>query len=339
MTFGSILCPIDFSAHARHALRYAAGLARRFGGRLTVLFVNDPLLLAVASPTAAAEREFVGRTRDELARFIDRTLGTRQTDRERTGIAVSTGNPAARILHEAKRGRHDLVVVGTHGLSGVQRLFFGSTTEQVLHHATVPVLAVPPARRRRVRDPAAVTRVLVPIDLAGEWQSDAIHGAAVARAFDAELVLLHVLAPVQTPPWLAPGSARHSRPRSERAERALARAASRLPHAVRTSCTVAVGNPAHEIARLARDPSTLVVMSLRGTAGMWGRRGSIAYHVLTEATTPVLALPRRPIGGSLARRLARAVTGLLSARDRIEIAGIDALLAVASGRGRGRVRR
>jgi hypothetical protein len=80
---------------------------------------------------------------------------------------------------------------------------------------------------------------------------------------------------------------------------------------------------------------TLVVMSLRGGAGVWGaRRGSIAYHVLTHSSTPVLTLPRRRLGGPFTARLSKAVAGALRERDRIEIAGIDALLSGASTRTR-----
>ena len=74
-----------------------------------------------------------------------------------------------------------------------------------------------------------------------------------------------------------------------------------------------------------------LAMSLRGTGGIWGRRGAIAYHVLTHAATPVLGLPRRQLGGPLATRLRRAVNKTLLARDRIEMAGIDALLSAGSG--------
>ena len=68
-------------------------------------------------------------------------------------------------------------------------------------------------------------------------------------------------------------------------------------------------------------------MALRGSGGVWGSRlGSIAYQVLTHSAAPALALPRRRLGGRFSARVAKAITGLLSERDRIEIAGIEALL-------------
>ena len=84
---------------------------------------------------------------------------------------------------------------------------------------------------------------------------------------------------------------------------------------------------AQEIAQLTTGRRSLVVMALRGSGGVWGaRRGSIAYQVLTHSAAPALALPRRRLGGRFSARVAKAITGLLSERDRIEIAGIEALL-------------
>jgi hypothetical protein len=78
-------------------------------------------------------------------------------------------------------------------------------------------------------------------------------------------------------------------------------------------------------------------MSLRGGAGVWGaRRGSIAYHVLTHSSTPVLTMPRRRLGGRFTARLSKVVGRALRERDRVEMAGIDALLSTASTRRRAR---
>lgn len=181
----------------------------------------------------------------------------------------------------------------------------------------------------------AIRRVVAPIDLAGEWQSDVVRAASVAAAFDAELVLVHVVAEVQTPPWLRSTIGPADRRRTERARKALERVKERLSPDLKTATRVLAGNPAHEIARLTVGSPTLVVMSLRGGAGVWGaRRGAIAYHVLTHSSTPVLTLPRRRLGGRFTARLSRAIGHALSERDRIEMAGIDALLSSVSTRKR-----
>jgi nucleotide-binding universal stress UspA family protein len=184
---------------------------------------------------------------------------------------------------------------------------------------------------RSASTPLRISRVIAPIDLAGEWESDAVRACELAHGFDAELLLIHVLPPVQTPPWLRTGSADVERGRIDKATRALERVRAKLFSGVPAQASVVVGNAADEIARLTRRGRSLVVMSLRGTAGVWGaHRGSIAYRVLTHSSTPVLALPRRRIGGRFTARAAKAIDDVLTARDRKEIAGIDALLSGAA---------
>jgi nucleotide-binding universal stress UspA family protein len=338
VTFQSILCPVDFSPQSRKAVRYAAALAQRSGGRLVVLFVNDPLLLAAAAAVYHHRRLFVERSRAELVRFV-KSIRTGPTLRKGVSCMVSEGNPGDEILRAAKRLESDLIVIGTHGLSGVSKLFFGSTTEHVLQRVTIPVLAIPPSIRtpkphRRGTSVLTVARVVAPIDLAGEWQSDASRAADIARWLDAELVLVHVMPRIPTPPWLGPNVAMNDRRRTEKASKALKRVRTTLFSDVSSASRVLIGNPADEIARLAANgPPSLVVMGLRGTGGLWrARRGSIAYRVLTHAVTPVLALPRKRLGRRLSKRLFTTVTRALSERDQIEMAGIDALLSVARGR-------
>ena len=327
--FRSILCAVDFSVHSRQALQYAAAVAKRFSGRVTVLFVNDPLLFAAARQAYGNERQLIEQSRAELVRFAARAL----RGPERKPPIVAVGNPATQILTVAKRLRSDLIVIGTQGLSGVQKLVFGSTTEQVLRRTTIPVLAVPPptTRRSRSRRPLAVDAIIAPIDLAGEWASDAVRGAVIARMFNVPIRLVHVLPPVQTPTWIRRIGIPTERQRMLKATGALEHLTRQLGAGVRASCSVVLGEPAHEIARLTKRGSPLLVMSLRGTRGIWGRRGAIAYHVLTHSATPVLGLPRRQLGGPLATRLRRAVNETLITRDRIEMAGIDALFSLGSG--------
>jgi nucleotide-binding universal stress UspA family protein len=136
--FQSILCPVDLSATSRGAVRTARTIADRFDARLSILFVEDPLIARAARKFD--EDELARRTRAELARFVERAIG----DRPRCSYEVVNGDPADEILKAVKRVPADLVVMGTQGQRGPKRLFFGSTAEAVLRRSSVPVLAVPP---------------------------------------------------------------------------------------------------------------------------------------------------------------------------------------------------
>jgi nucleotide-binding universal stress UspA family protein len=270
-------------------------MAERFDARLTVMFVNDPLLLAAAAASYGGRRRFVERTKAELATFVKQVMDRRAKRQRGLASVVSVGSPADEILRRASQGRTDLIVMGSHGLSGIPRAFFGSTTEQVLRRATVPVLAIPPSTGRRGQSgPLDFTRVVAPIDLDGQWQSDAIRAAEIAGEFDARLVLVSVLPHLQTPPWLRVARGSSDAQRIDKANKSLERVRTKLFAGLQSVSTSAiVGNAAHEIARLTGGGGALVVMSLRSTAGVSGsKRGSIAYHVLTHSATPVLALPR-----------------------------------------------
>lgn len=292
MTFRSILCPVDFSPHSRDALRHAVATAQRFGGRVTVMFVEDPLLSAAVGGLSAGQ--LVARTKIELERFVTRSIAARRPVQNEIAQVVATGNPADEILRAAKHLRSDLIVIGTQGLGGFRKLFFGSTTEQILRRVAIPVLAIPPSKRSRSKAHAVgIGQVIAPLALTGAWQSDAIRAAKVATTFGAELLLVHVLAPIQAPPWLGSAAPGTDRQRAERARTALDRMATKLSSDLEVSGRVLAGNPADEIAKLTKGSSALVVMSLHGGGGVLGaRRGSIAYRVLTHSSRPVLALPR-----------------------------------------------
>jgi nucleotide-binding universal stress UspA family protein len=141
-----ILCPIDFSPASGKALQYAARLARETGAALTVLFVNAPLL-EVAGASAYDGRALRQSTESELRRFAQRAIAKSRGRRLAPKYIVTVGDPPEQIQKTARRLKSDVVVMGTHGATGLTKLLFGSTTERFLGLATMPVLLIPPARR------------------------------------------------------------------------------------------------------------------------------------------------------------------------------------------------
>jgi nucleotide-binding universal stress UspA family protein len=131
----TVLHPTDFSERAGYALTVASALARDYGARLVVLHVVQPVVtfgeaLPPDSDDLRAEaRELLDRLAVPGANIlIDRRL--------------ADGDPAAVILHFARETPADLIVMGTHGRTGLGRLLMGSVAEQVARHASCPVLTL-----------------------------------------------------------------------------------------------------------------------------------------------------------------------------------------------------
>ena len=142
MSFRSILCPVDLSATSRAAARTAAVMASQFKAKLSVVFVDDPLLSQAA--TRFDEVEIARRTQAELTKFVQKAIGPSTL----CTYEIVNGDPAEEILKTASRLGADLIVMGTQGHRGPKRLFFGSTADAVLRRSTVPVLVVPPTTRK-----------------------------------------------------------------------------------------------------------------------------------------------------------------------------------------------
>jgi nucleotide-binding universal stress UspA family protein len=300
--FRSVLCPVDFSDHSAAALRYAAVLAKRSSGRLHVLHVNDPMLAAAAA-VAFADQDYAKVALAELRPFVAKALPATTKKAIAIRYAVETGDPARLIASAADRFRSDLIVMGTHGLSGLEKVLIGSTTERMLRRSAIPILAVPsiPAGATSAQTPARLwpgAAILVPVDLGEQSARDIRDAEIIARAFGTSIVLVHVVPPLQTPPWYRSDLSAHHRLRVAKAQRQLESLSKAVGRGVSIETRVVAGVPADEIAALAAETRIgLVVMHRRKGPGLFGSRaGSIAAHVLRQAITPVLALPGRTKG-------------------------------------------
>jgi nucleotide-binding universal stress UspA family protein len=144
--FTNILCPIDFSEDSERALAAALALARSTTGHVTIVTVVDPLLSAGAA-AAGADQALNEQTQQELQTLLDRVAPALASSSP-AAVAVRVGKPAQEILLQAEDCNADVIVMGMRGVGGTEKLFLGSTSEQVLGKATVPVLVVPPPSRR-----------------------------------------------------------------------------------------------------------------------------------------------------------------------------------------------
>lgn len=292
LPFRSILCPVDFSPHAAAALGQAATIADAAGATLSVAWVTDPLLAQAAVVYGLDPKG--EQARADLREFVSRHLPAERRQHP-PALVTAAGSPSEQILRAAADRRADLIVMGTHGLSGYRKAFFGSTTERVLRRTTVPVLAVPLAPAGSSSLSALPALVLVAIDLEPDSHGLAAYAARLVREMAARAILVHVTpSEAAVPTQWREAAASHRMTALDTARVSLARLGEEAGFES-AEVIVAAGHAAEEIAAAAIDRRVdLIVMGLHRT-GMTAP-GSIAYRVLVLAPSPVLVVPPgRPV--------------------------------------------
>lgn len=138
-----ILVPVDFSEHSKKALRYALSFARQFNAHLELIYVVEPTIYPsdfgfgqVGFPDV--EKELHEKASQELRALIAADVPTHV----RTTSVVSTGIPFVEITTYAKAENIDLIIIATHGRTGVEHILFGSTAEKIIRKAPCPVLVI-----------------------------------------------------------------------------------------------------------------------------------------------------------------------------------------------------
>ena len=293
MAFFKILCPVDFSEHSQRAVRFAALFARSFGSQITVLHVNDPVLVATSAIVYAERAE--EDTRAELNRLLDEALTDDQHHVRDVTILVAEGDPSEQIARVSEEYAVDLIVMGTHGLGGYRRMLIGSTTERLLRRTTIPVAAVPLAESTFSLEDSrpGSGSVVAAIDFSEPSRHAARTAAGVATELGLGLVLLHVLKPMRTVlRWREQAAARDKSRMTEAREQLDALAVALQPVTV-AEMLIVTGHPADDIAATAiQRKASLIAMGLGGDEGLFAPSpGSIAYRTLCLAPMPVLAVP------------------------------------------------
>lgn len=278
MGFQQILCPVDFSELSALALRYAAKLAKCSGARLTALYADQFLPPPYFTESGLEElrkqlQDSARQAEAYLRKFVTATLG----DSDGVDVRVEEGLPADAIRRVAAEPPSDLIVMGTHGRTGINRLMLGSVTERVLRETSVPVLAV-----RGDTQSLEVKNILCPVNDSPIALQALKTAAGLASCFGAAVTVLHVREPGATD--------------------SIENLCSWVPHSERALCTIreisAEGDVAQEvIARASQIHADLVVLGARH------RRffdttviGATTIRMLRHAPCPVLAV-FAPSGG------------------------------------------
>jgi len=138
-----ILVPIDFSEHSKNALRYAVEFNRSFRAELVLLYVVEPVIYPadfsfgqVALPSM--EGELRERGQHQLETLSEREVPAEMTSR----CVIRSGKPFLEIVNLASEEQMDLIIIASHGHSGIEHLLFGSTAEKVIRRSVCPVLSI-----------------------------------------------------------------------------------------------------------------------------------------------------------------------------------------------------
>jgi len=297
-----ILCPIDFSEGSRRALDHAVTLARRYRARVSVVHVY-PLSIPVygVAYTGPEGLQPVMLTELDRQQLLSRLDAEVVEDRAATHLTIETvldeaANVPEAIVSRARTTSADLIVIGTHGRSGFERLMLGSVAEKVLRKAACPVLTVPAHAPDAVpREADSIRRILCPVDFSSSSEGALEYAAALAQEAHASLTVLHVLE-------LLPDLAEYADAvgftdyRHARFQEARTQLSHTVKATVRETCKadelVLVGRAYAEILRVAGDQAAdLIAMGVRGrgtTDLMFF--GSTTNHVVRAARCPVLTI-------------------------------------------------
>jgi len=307
--YRKMLVPLDGSQLAEVVFPYAKELAGRLDLEIILLHVYSP----AERESGAMHRAYIDRVTDIIRRQSEEVEGRMGVQPEKKAVQVqgevAEGYPAEEILRYADKNDVDLILIATHGHSGVRRWAMGSVADKVLRASKVPVwLARAGIHEEIVYDKWPKRTVLVPLDGSELAESVLPHAEALAKQRGAELVEV-VLVRVCEPPVIPADYPEASMPLSweehveqvvakcrHACEQYLAEVEKGLKDAgLEVRSEVLVGKPGNEIVDYVnRNPFNLIVMSTHGRSGLgrWAY-GSIADKVLHGVSSPIfLVRPR-----------------------------------------------
>ncbi len=212
-------------------------------------------------------------------------------------FTVEEGNVVNEILREAAALHADLIVLGTHGRSGFDRVGLGSVTEKVLRRASCPVLTVPPSDTAvPLADGPPFRRIVCAVDFSDASLKGLEHAFSLAQEDDAQLFVTHVIDwpdDANLPPALAQAIASTRREWEHGKQRQLEQL---VPESSRTWCrpehVLRVGPPARELLRVAAErEADLIVVGVHGRGAIdLALFGSTTHKILRDAGCPVLTV-------------------------------------------------
>ena len=301
VTIHRILCPLDFSEFSRHALVRAAAIAKAHGAAITALHVVPipipiaPLPLEVVSPVPPRlTPEEHARARAALATFV--RLNPAMTVPMECEV-IEAPVVHQEIVAQASRLHADLIVMGTHGRSGFQRLFLGSVAEKVLRLALAPVMTVGASAADGA---GSFARIVCGIDFSDCSSAAFDYALAIADGANAQVTAVNVIewTPLGYDPLVGPPTdlAGYRMSAEAAARERLRQAVANVhPSDVQVHQVVTSGQPHHELLRIATEGhADLIVLGIHGRNPIDRLFfGSTAEPVVRQAKCPVLTVRAR----------------------------------------------
>lgn len=304
MLDGPILVPLDGSELSGKAVPYAVAIAKATSQPIVLLTIWEGVETELRAVRVTAAGSIDERARRLRQGYLD-DVAERIAEQ---GVEVSKdmreGRPAEELLWYCDQHRPGLLVMATHGRSGIQRMWYGSVATKLMHMAPVPTLLVGPKALENAKEPPAIQSILVPLGGAPLGEAALEPAATLAEAFEARLILARAArVPAQA---FAFDLAAAELPMMDEAvtkaaEEYLLRIRERVETVERTETRVLRGFPAPAILEfVARERIDLVVMSSHVRSGVfrWAL-GSVADRVI-QGPAPVL-LVRPEIAARLTR--------------------------------------
>jgi nucleotide-binding universal stress UspA family protein len=198
--YETIMVPTDGSGFDREAIRVALRIAERTDAKVRlvrVLATGSFFGVAAASEGTAIAAEVVRSERDRaLSELYSLAAECRATSKADITVDLHAGPVADVLQGYARRNDIDLIVISTHGRSGISRLSLGSVTDSLIRHTTIPVLVVkPPASYLNPQVSRAFKRIVVPLDGSTLAEQILPRVVALAKVEEAEITLLNILVP------------------------------------------------------------------------------------------------------------------------------------------------
>ena len=285
-----VLFATDFSAPCENAWSYALAFAKRYKSKLLLAHVIAPsVYAAVPAELVSSAKEQVKRNAEaQLARLQQSNGGTERLNCE---LLLREGEVAEVLLRLIHDYRVDLLVAGTRGHGGTERLLLGSVAEKLFRQARCPVLVVP-ERASSDQEPA-IHRILCPIDFSPDSPTALAYASSIACHYKAQLIVMHVV----EEPTSADKMAELTRTAEERLRRLL-NSDQNLPF--ESQIEIAFGVPTERISRIANDyqPDLIILSPHSAAAAIAHERERTAYRIIRWSRCPVLTIPRSESPGA-----------------------------------------